>query len=79
MTEPSLFDVLNEHGGLLLDRPQGSWCPMDAEMFDQWEQMGGVPADLSTVEALVRASLRLWREHKSLRAAVDDLIGADNA
>lgn len=69
----SLFDALRDMD-LLADRPESGWCPMYAECFDTWEQMGGVPADLSTVEALAAMALNLWREHKALLALLDDLM-----
>lgn len=72
--QASLFEQLRTYPeGLLTDRPESQWCPMDAEMFETWEQMGGVPADLSTVEALVRMSMALWRKHKALTATLEDL------
>lgn len=72
----SLFDVLREldqRGDLLRDRPESMWCRQYEEILDEWERMGGVPADLSTVEALAQIALTLWRRHKSLLAVLDEI------
>lgn len=73
----SLFDSLreiDETGEILHDRPESMWCRQYEEIFDIWEEMGGVPADLSTVEALVQMALTLWRRHKALQATLDEVL-----
>ena len=76
MTAPTLFDGLREtmHRGDLIGTDPAEWCPMYAEQMDQWSEMGGVPADLSTVDAAVRIGLALWRKHKALLAEIEDLL-----
>lgn len=72
---PTLFDGLHDHEGLsLIGTGPAEWCPMYAEQMDQWSEMGGVPADLSTVDAAVRVGLALWRKHKALLAEIEDLL-----
>ena len=73
----SLFDALREVDGageMLRDRPESQWCRQYEETFDIWEELGGVPADLSTVEALVQMALTLWREHKALKASLEEVL-----
>lgn len=73
----NLFDTLREvyeAGELLRDRPESTWCRQYEETFDIWEDMGGVPADLSTVEALAQMALTLWREHKALKASIEEVL-----
>jgi hypothetical protein len=77
---PTLFDALKEldqAGDLLKDRPESMWCRQYEEMLDQWEAMGGVPADLGTVEALAQMALTLWRQHKALVACLDEVLGSE--
>lgn len=73
MTAPSLFDELRQHDDLIGTGP-ASWCPAYAAQLDQWSEMGGVPADLSTVDAFVRVGLALWRKHRALLAEIEDLL-----
>lgn len=76
----TLFDALREadkRGELLRDRPESMWCQQYEETFEQWESMGGVPADLSTVECLAQMALTLWRQYKALGKTVDDLLVSD--
>ena len=74
---PTLFDELraiDRAGRLLADHPDSQWCRMYEETFDGWVELGGVPADLSTVEALAHMSLTLWRKYKALRATLEDVL-----
>lgn len=72
----NLFDTLREidqAGDLLRAHPETTWCTVYAESFDQWEEMGGVPADLGTVECLADMALALWRKHKALLDTLEEL------
>lgn len=74
MTRPTLFDALAARDDLIGTR-SATWCPRYAEQMAGWERLGGVPADLSTVEAFVTVGLALWRKHEALLATVEDLLG----
>lgn len=74
MSAPNLFTQLQEAGGAThligTPRPDAEFCPHDAEIVALWSELGGVPADLSTVEAACEILLKLWAAHCRLTASL---------
>lgn len=49
-------------------------CEMDRDMLRIWTEMGGVPADLSSLEYAGRLCMRLWAELQGIEAALVDIL-----
>lgn len=52
-----------------------SICRQDRELLDLWAEHG-IPDDRSTREYALSLVMRLWSEHKALRAEVDEMLSA---
>ena len=61
----------------LLPVGNGTWCQQDADTLAIWREMGGVPPDLSTIEAAVRMLFALHAEVEALGACIDELLATE--
>lgn len=76
MTAGQLYlDLLDEAAAdELLPAADSVWCAQDDQTIEAWAEMGGVPADLSTVECAVRMLFALHRRHIELAAVLDEVL-----
>ena len=61
----------------LLPVGNNTWCQQYAGTLATWREMGGVPPDLSTIEAAVRMLFALHAQFEASGACIDELLATE--